>query len=187
MALSKIHILIVAFAILLAGSCNTTDKGKSSNAVETGTYALQAQRTTINENVVSAGRMGGGYFAEQFEFLKNDGLQIEIKSDIVNENGQAEATYQIQNSHLSVTIEESTTSIYKTGDKITFTSFNFVDESFSETFQIIGKSYTFEGPGLLLEQQYPDQQDLDDDGNTSEMTTLTKYYSRLVRYDDGGK
>lgn len=173
--------------IIVASGCNVTDNDGDTPAINSGTYNLQAQRTTINEKVVSAGEVGGGYYTERFQFFEGDSLQIEIESDIVSENGRAKATYQIQDSRLSATITATTTSQYNTGEQITFTDFRLVDESFSQTLQANGEFYTFEGPGLFLERQYSDQQDLDDDGNTSETVTQTKYYGRLARYDDGGK
>lgn len=173
--------------IFIVSGCSITDHNDSSTTSNSTTYGLQAQRTTIDENIISSRRIGGGYYSERFQFFEEDSLRIEIESDIVSENGYAKATYQIEDSHLSSTISTSTTSKYTTGGQITFSKVRFVDESYSQTFSSNGESYTFEGPGLLLEQQYADGQDLDNDSNTSEKVTQTKFYNRLVEYDDGDK
>lgn len=182
----EITILAISWIIILGGGCNTTDKGESATVIKPGNYSLQAQRTIVNDYVFSSGPEGQGYYSERFRFFEEDSLQIEINSDIVSESGLAKAQYQIEGSRLSTTIKFSTTSRYKSGETITFTKVSFVEESYSETLESNGDSYTFQGPGLILEQEYEDRQDLDDDGDTSEMVIKTKFYHRMVRYDDGG-
>ncbi|HET6527638.1 MAG TPA: hypothetical protein VFG39_02715, partial [Balneolaceae bacterium] len=175
--------------LLFIISCNPASNDEPIDPVITpGFYGLEAQSTSIDGEVVSTGRFGGGgYYAQRLQFIEENALQIEVTSDIPKQNGLAKATYQVQDSNISVNITSSTTSRYPAGTEVTFTDFKVVDDSFSRTFQSNGDSYIFTGPGLLLERQYADQEDLDDDGNTAEMVSRTRFYGYLgMKYDNGG-
>ena len=176
----RLLLLSFIFGGLFTG-CNPADSSEIT-PIKAGQYEQKAQKITVGDSLVTAAPVGG-YFQKSFQFHEGMGVTIEITSDIASENGTAKAHYSVSGDRLTVEIQKSTTSYYKSNNKVTFHSFKEVNESYSHSFETGNNSYVFHGPGLLLTTHQPDEKDLDDDGNTSETVATTEYYKYGVQYD----
>lgn len=185
--ISTFIITILIFAFILAVSCNTSGSSRNTeqgnSAIEPGVYEQQAQRTLVGDSMFSASPVGG-FFQQSLRFFEEDTIRIEVQSDISNENGVARGQYSASgDTALTVAISSSTTSVYSSGNTISFEPIQLVDESFSETFPDGNQEFVFHGPGLILHNRQPDRNDLDQDGNTFEIVDEALYFKFIVRFD----
>lgn len=171
---------IIGLSLLFLSSCSSTDKGKLVNTpIQQGIYQQQAQRIEIGNEPFSATPVGG-YFQKNLHFFEDGSLEIEVKSDIPSEDGNAKANYDTSGEELMVTIKSSNTSYYENGNTLTYDPFEIVDEDYRETIETDSQSFVFEGPGLILHSQQADSDDLDEDGKTSEMVETIEYFHYTV-------
>ncbi|MEX0610108.1 MAG: hypothetical protein WD016_09565 [Balneolaceae bacterium] len=171
--------LAFLFTLFFIGCSNVTSPNEASldSQIQPGVYKLQAEQTLIgNDQYSHAVANENGYLFKNIHFLEGYSLHMEIKSDIVSENGYAEAKYSVSGQKLVVNIKQTTTTYYDKDSSLTFDSYNLVDENYTETVEMGSTSYTFEGPGLILRKNITDSQDLDKDDDTSEVVQVIEYY-----------
>lgn len=172
---------LIGITFLLITSCSTTTTGDPStdSIIEPGTYTHVAERTTIGSDVHSVYE-AIGYLHKKLHFFGHDSLYLEIKSDIIPENGQAKGTYTTsEQEELLVNIRNSNTTYIEKDSSLTFNSYKVVDESYEEILEKDSTSFVYEGPGLILQIKKSDSDDLDKDGDTTEMVYITEYFQLL--------
>src|SRR5699024_5204885 len=177
-----IFIFIPLGVMLLGTGCNTTDKGTIDDAIKPGLYELRAHRSEIDGETISSSPVGG-YFEKTYQIFEEDSIRIQVASDIPDENGYATGSYTLSEEALIISIQNSTTSYFKSDSSITFTNFEIVDSSYIQTFPTDTEEYVFKGPGLLLKKRETDHEDIDNDSDTSEVVYKTEFFEYAVRYD----
>lgn len=157
-------------------SCNSTGEDPATGALDHGAYEYNAQKSVIENSVVSAGPVGG-YFNLTMQIGERSEVKIEVISDITSENGTAEGSYQTSGDQLILHIKTSTTDYFQKGEEIVYDSYQVADNNHSETLETDSVNHTFQGPGLILTEANTDGQDLDDDGDTSEEVIQSHYFT----------
>ncbi|MEX0661516.1 MAG: hypothetical protein WEA58_08810 [Balneolaceae bacterium] len=168
--------------LFIISSCDDVTNQESNSPIQSKVYIQQAQQTSIENEPYSASRVSG-YLQKKLHFFEADSMYLEINSDIVSENGRATAMYSISDQKLTADIIRTTTTYYELDSSLIFDPFETVDESYTETIKMDSDTYHFKGPGIILQFQEPDLQDLDQDNDTSEMVLKTEYYSLTTPED----
>ena len=157
--------------IVLSLGLSACDSGNPSDLTPPlGTFTESRVQITVGGQPFAVGLP---YVQRTLAFDADGTLRARVASDIPDENGTAQGTWDVSDDDLRLRFTASTTAYYPVGQTVT------------EAFETVGADYrlvlrtgddpeTFTGPGLLLVQEQPDENDADGDGNRRE-TVATRF------------
>ncbi len=166
--------LIISLLVVALAACDSV-RAEEDVFIPDGVYGEFGMRIAVDDSIYMQG-LARVYFQRIFKFENNDSLEITVHSDFHPEQGKAHAHWQTEGGALRITIEETTTSYYESGEKIIYEDVKVLDAQYQTVFTIDTSEVVFQGPGLILSQESTDESDLDRDGNTEELRKESYYF-----------